>query len=532
MGTVIASSNLSLSNLIALTLVDNIAPYSASNLYNATNVSSLPNKTQPLGIGFFRGLNIVPAVVVGVPVDYTMRLVPQEGITLVTNSVSSWIPTTNSSMGNVNFSQATSTARPTFNATGGGTNSQMPYLNFASANNQFLQNSSGTWNLNITGGGGFTMVYHIKFNTSQSFPRIFTGNGTGSWLEINQNGTALGANIGQVGAALNAANYSPVGTWILQAVRWNNSTRVFEVFRDSITTKTSTTSTSSVTTNLAYANNVLIGKSLNADPYLNADIAWMYMYNRALSDAELTILMNANGAPFIDMRANALTSTPVQQWSTFTQSTVANRPLWSSTGGYNNGKYVAFTGSPLAMIKTTSTTFPVSSNGGITFAMLYKITAQTVDGWERVFQSNKAAGGEAFVVSRWGATNDLMIQLYNDAGQQVVAHKLPSGWAIGTWKVMVFRYKTSTQNISFWQSTSTTPVTIDIANPAVSATATVVANNLSINANECILGAQSIGFTPSYGMLQLGGMFLYNRSLTDNEVQSIFSFYQNSNATA
>jgi hypothetical protein len=62
--TSFASSNLSLSNIIAQTGVGNILPLSASNLYAASNISSLPTQYQPLKIGFFRGLSIVSNVAV------------------------------------------------------------------------------------------------------------------------------------------------------------------------------------------------------------------------------------------------------------------------------------------------------------------------------------------------------------------------------------------------------------------------------------------------------------------------------------
>jgi hypothetical protein len=55
-------SNVSLSNILTATAAGTIAPFSASNLYNISNTSSIPTKMQPLNIGFFRGLSWVVSI--------------------------------------------------------------------------------------------------------------------------------------------------------------------------------------------------------------------------------------------------------------------------------------------------------------------------------------------------------------------------------------------------------------------------------------------------------------------------------------
>jgi hypothetical protein len=61
MTRVFPSSNLSLSNIFEFTGIDTEPPFSISNLYLATNVSSLPPQGDPLKIGHFRGLSITPS---------------------------------------------------------------------------------------------------------------------------------------------------------------------------------------------------------------------------------------------------------------------------------------------------------------------------------------------------------------------------------------------------------------------------------------------------------------------------------------
>lgn len=227
---------------------------------------------------------------------------------------------------------------------------------------------------------------------------------------------------------------------------------------------------------------------------------------------------------FFEIRANDLTSSPVSTWGVFSQATANNRPTWLSTGGYNNGKYVAFTGTPRTMSKATATTFNCGTNGGISFAMLVNITDTTATtAWVRLMQSHHSGGGgEAFVINRDSNTNGLMVQIYNSTGgTQVVRHTAPNQWVSG-WKIIVFRYRQSDKSIRFWSSSPSTP--------DYSATGTAsTMSNISINAGLLWLFSNN---NNEFGIGQLGGFMVFDRPITDTEVTNIFSYYQANSATS
>ena len=207
-------------------------------------------------------------------------------------SINSWTPSGTS--GGV-FTQGTVSAQPTYSIAGGGMNGNLPYVRFDGSS--FMQNSSGTFNLPVLSGGGqspgFTFVASVMFpNATDSFPRIFTGRSpTASYLEILRNGTNLQATMGQVAGNLIATNFAPANTWILIGFRYNGTTKLFELFKDSRATSVSKT-VNALSYDFAFGNNTYIGKSLNADPLMKMDLNFMIMYPRSLSDAEMDVLLS------------------------------------------------------------------------------------------------------------------------------------------------------------------------------------------------------------------------------------------------
>ncbi len=203
-------------------------------------------------------------------------------------SVSSWTPSGTSSGV---FSQGTVASQPTYVATGGGINANLPYVYFNGSN--YLQNSSGTFNLPILTGGGFTFVAHVLFlNATDNYPRIFTGNGTGSYMEIIRNGTGVTFTLGQAGINIVGSSFAPANVWFLLGIRYTSATKLLELFKDTRATTVSGTF-NSATTDLSYGNTAYIGKSLNSDPLMNMYMNFMIMYSRPLSNADMDTLMSS-----------------------------------------------------------------------------------------------------------------------------------------------------------------------------------------------------------------------------------------------
>jgi hypothetical protein len=223
---------------------------------------------------------------------------------------------------------------------------------------------------------------------------------------------------------------------------------------------------------------------------------------------------------FFEIRARDLTTSDVSTWGVFTQTTTANQPVLTSTGGYNNGKYVNFSGSPKTMFKNTATTFNCGTNGGLSFAMLININTTATAGWERIIQSHHSTGSEAFVVNRDSNTNNLMFQVFTSSGTQIVRHSATNLWNTG-WRIVVFRYRGSDKSIRVWSSSSSTP--------DLSATGANTLANISINTARLWLCSDN---NNAFADIQLGGIMLFDRVISDTEVTNIFSYYQTNTATA
>jgi hypothetical protein len=171
-------SNLSLSNILTTTQADTIAPFSASNLFVITNTSSLPTKGQPLGIGFFRGLSLIAATA-----EPVINCIPSTA-TVLTSAVSTWSV----------FTQTNSSLRPVYNATGGGTQGNKPYVAFNTT--ATLNNFTGV-TLNCGTNGGMTIIMFVRF-TSIVTGRLFQIEGYASgapqgqgYVAMDQSGTSI-----------------------------------------------------------------------------------------------------------------------------------------------------------------------------------------------------------------------------------------------------------------------------------------------------------------------------------------------------
>lgn len=189
------------------------------------------------------------------------------------------------------FTQATTANQPTFFNTGGYQN--RPYVFFNRTNSEHL--AGGNLTLNLQTNSGFTMMGLIKFTgTAGSWERVFDfGNGSANNnLFLGRITTTTNFRF----EVYNSTTPSTVDTtstpiiqdkWIICGVRYNRTATRIEIFVDNnlIAQKSSTIILTDRT-----ITNTYIGRSNWGDAYLNALIDSIYMYDRFLSDTEMTYL--------------------------------------------------------------------------------------------------------------------------------------------------------------------------------------------------------------------------------------------------
>jgi hypothetical protein len=222
------------------------------------------------------------------------------------------------------------------------------------------------------------------------------------------------------------------------------------------------------------------------------------------------------GTVLYELKANSLTASPVTTWGLFSQQTASMKPSWFGTGGYNNGKYVNFGGAN-GLNATSPMTIAMNTGGGLSFALLFKVNANSAGGWDRILEIRYGAGWpEAICINRHALSNDLMVQIYNANGHSMAQPVLANCFnPANGWKLVVFRYRKSDNTTAAWSGSSTTPFFTGAAAGTPSDATFTWVNLCHDNAT-------------TFANAQIGGMALFQGPITDADVTSIFSYYQTS----
>jgi len=190
------------------------------------------------------------------------------------------------------WSGYTSSGSPILNTTGGNNNGS--YVSFVGTSSQYFY---GTTNLtlNIANGTGFTFIALVKITSAsanEQFARIWTGNDASfNFIEIVKNGSTWQF-------VMNGGSYVNISTpnntivqneWHVVVCRYKNSGKA-EVFKNG--TSVVETATSVAMNNRTFSNLLYIGKSLNNDPYLSMHLSHLSVFDKALTNQEITNLSN------------------------------------------------------------------------------------------------------------------------------------------------------------------------------------------------------------------------------------------------
>lgn len=266
---------------------------------------------------------------------------------------------------------------------------------------------------------------------------------------------------------------------------------------------------------------VYIAKALNAEPTASILLNSMYIYNRPLTDAEITSALRFGGLPYIDIRATVAStnSNKVTIWRPFAQSDANLQPTQFSLGGYRNTWFINFNSSSCYLRFMTNALLPVAANGGFTIGLLYKINTTGV-GWDRIIQGYMNDGTEAFSINRYADTSSLMFQLYDPISRGAMSSTIaPNGWVLGTWSIVVCCYNATTKTTTIHLNNMYTPV--------VTQTTTTTKNNILLSRIDLGNLYGSVG-----NQFDLGGLVMYHRAVSETDVISIFRHFGRTFATS
>jgi hypothetical protein len=278
----IASSNVSLSNLCVTTKTNLVSQFSFSNLYNATNVSSLPNKAAPMAIGFFRGLTILPDT----PVPTATASVTATSLSGTNGSaVSSWGI----------FSQATASKQPILVTAG----TPFQFVQFTGTNVVEKVMISNTMNFNTGTNGGATVVLVCRYPSYVLYQRSFSyygGSGPNFEWIAHDNQISNRTHTVYLGDTLNQvvvpSTNVPTNTWMTLVCRIVNGSNT--KFLRNGSGASNTLGTQIHTYNAANTTSAAIRLAGNDFGGTNnrLDLYHMSYYDKPLSDAEITSVCN------------------------------------------------------------------------------------------------------------------------------------------------------------------------------------------------------------------------------------------------
>jgi hypothetical protein len=371
------------------------------------------------------------------------------------------------------------------------------------------------------GAGGFTAVAVFRFTgTAQTNERVFdfgnASNAVSNNIILQRSGATSALTFGVANGATLTSYTTPTntlvpGVWGLYAVRYTASTGAIDVYKNGVNVYTTTGATYTART-LA---NTLIAKSyLSTDATANMDLAYLGVFDAALSNAQLTTFGPAPAlyshssipTPVQSTVANSLSASSggVSACGDFSQATSGNQPaVVVSSGGT---KYMQFLRANSQHLQNTSITLNMATNGGFTAVAMVQFFG-TTGNFERIFDLGNTlnASNNNFIMCRYGAGSQMFLGLYNGAGNTLYATNTNT-IIQGEWAVFAMRYNYTAQTLEFFKN----------GHLMNSWTSVGLFGNRT---NVINFVGRSISSADAYTNMNLAFLYVYDSALTDAQLQ-------------
>jgi hypothetical protein len=226
--------------------------------------------------------------------------------------------------------------------------------------------------------------------------------------------------------------------------------------------------------------------------------------------------------PIWTMMAKTLAAGSVSTWDVFQQPNSARQPVCVTTGGFNGGAYVQFVRANQRFMYATNQAISISS--GFTYFLIQRWNTP-VNAWERVLQCQSTADNvnEAWVINRYDTQQNMTFH-FNRPGL-TYATPASQNFTNGQWYVYSYRYNATNNTLQIRRNNST----IHSVSPANVGPLTYTMN--------CCLGANSYGVAVTaansgFGTFDLGAFIVYDKALTDAEMDSTYAWLAGGGATS
>lgn len=397
---------------------------------------------------------------------------------------------------------------------------QSAYVTLDRASTQYL--NAGTQSFTMT--QGFTAIAHVRFTgTVGSWERIFDfSNGPDSsnvfLARVGTSGQLLfrilvGVGLTEYGVASSASTIVQ-GEWAVYACRYDPTARTMTLYKDGtlISTVTGVPLLTDRTLSLTYVGQSAYG----GNAYLGGDIRFLGVYNRALSDSELTsahtFLANGTGslpgAPML-LATSASLTTQSTQTPTFTSS---GNPQAFHTGGFQGGPYVQLTRSIPHFFNAGSRFLNSTTNLGFTGIAMIKFKG-SVGIRERIFDIPGASRSLGF------CRNSTNPQLQFFATSVANASNTYSAYSTNCvvadeWAAFACRYVAAQQSMQIFKNNANVGVQGSVPMTAFPDQTTPAIN----------VGRSNWPGSDAYTNADLKCLLIYDRALTDAELTQAFQY--------
>ena len=395
------------------------------------------------------------------------------------------------------------------------------YASFVNSSSQSMSAPSTTFN--IATNGGFTSIAFFRFTGVagvSNVQRVYDfGNGQNLQnlvaYRLNDRLSFFNATSSTTGEQVSSSNTIVQDQWVLFTIRYTSSTNLVQLYENG-TLVGSATFTS--IPNRTLANNYIARSNWTSsgEPTSNIDIKGLVVYDRSLTDAEITlctdILTGTTGGsllPPVNLKyiitARTLryaNNSSIATWGSFSQATGANQPVFINP----SLNHVSFLRTTNQFMSAPSTTFNISTNGGFTAVARVRFTG-TAGTNERIFDFAVGAGDNTMFACRIGTTTAIQFTINNGnvPATEITVSSSVGAIVLNDWALFTFRYTKSTNTMQIYKDGSLL---------ASINTAPAFANRT--------LGLNYIGrpnwLSDSYSNIDIMGLVVYDRSLTDAEI--------------